>query len=103
MRNKLLTSATMQKGRYRMPKCPYCGKEIDELTNWCSEQVPYVAFLDEGVLDYRSSSLEPEPIPESDEYYACPECGETICYLPERAIAFLRGDEKWVILEEGSS
>jgi len=71
-----------------VPKCPKCGKEIDELT---------VKVIDHGSL-YLDSDGKPHLDLVSDMYglnyvetiFSCPECGEELFKAYREAVNFLQ-------------
>lgn len=79
-----------------MATCSKCGKEIENLVNWCPEWWPYRAFVgDDGTMNYETEQgLEPDPMNTEDQYYACPECGERLAETESEAIIVLKGGAK---------
>jgi len=77
-----------------MPKCPFCGKEINTVHVYREETHKYEYFLDEkNFLRYNHLKAE------RDDLHAiciCPECGEELPFPLWKVGDFLR--EKLVIL-----
>jgi predicted RNA-binding Zn-ribbon protein involved in translation (DUF1610 family) len=79
-----------------MPKCPKCGKEINELHLYGKQTQLYRVWFDKGDLHYEwadsSSDME-------SEEYLCPECGETLFTSEEEATEFLKPKAKQTTLQ----
>ena len=70
-----------------MPKCPKCGKEIDYLREFMSEE--FKLTVDEnGYVHY--DLVDASVLNRGDEY-KCPECGEVLFTDEEEAVKFLKG------------
>jgi len=72
-----------------MPKCPKCGKEIEELLYYAYE-LNHAHFNRYG--EYYNWDTLPDMKGKPD--YECPECGEVLFHSEEKALAFLRGEAK---------
>jgi uncharacterized C2H2 Zn-finger protein len=76
-----------------MPKCPKCGKEINELINWRRELSEYHIYFarkeDEHPIWERFDVIEDED-EDSNEEYECPLCRTVLFRNYKDAIAFLK-------------
>lgn len=73
-----------------MPKCPKCGKEIDNLREWDKVWRGFGFSLnDNGEVQYDPLDNYVECGNEIE--WECPECSATLFYTEERAIEFLKG------------
>jgi len=77
-----------------MPKCPFCGKEINSVHADIDEVHRYEFFLD-GKKTLRRKQLEVEQ-DELHAIYLCPECGEELPFSSWRVEDFLR--KEYVVL-----
>ncbi len=69
-----------------MPKCPFCGEEIDELLLEVREYRECCVYLD------GYGRIQNEMTYSDAEYrYKCPECNEVLCYDSVDAENFLNG------------
>ena len=76
-----------------MPKCPECGKEIDQLIYRAYELVTARALLTPAkIMDY--INWESHGITREAPEYRCPECDAVLFDNEEDAEAFLRGESK---------
>ena len=69
-----------------MPKCPYCGEEIDFLEP--IEVVPGGALFPNGTYESPGPGATGSIIG-----YACPYCGEEIASTEEEALRFLNKED----------
>lgn len=73
-----------------MPKCPKCGKEIEELICVTEGTAKYLMRLNEkGDAEYIFLYA-----PIEDEVYRCPECDAKLFDTPDEAIRFLTEEMK---------
>ena len=77
----------------RMPKCPFCGKEIEYLHSWYQEVTRYRVSLDEnGDLQWEQDFVSDSEALETD---VCPHCERHIPIYDDTE-EFLK--EKYVVL-----
>lgn len=70
-----------------MPKCPKCGKEIEELRNYSARTDSFAVTLTKsGYLDY--AHLNDSDY--DDGVFCCPECDEELFSTEKEAITFLK-------------
>ena len=73
-----------------MPKCPKCGKEIEELICVTEETAEYLMTPTEnGKADYIPLYARIK-----SEVYRCPECDAKLFDTPDEAIRFLTEEMK---------
>jgi DNA-directed RNA polymerase subunit RPC12/RpoP len=77
-----------------MPKCPRCGKEINELYLYGKQIQLFRVWFDE---DLQHEWVNASSDMESKEY-DCPECGETLFTSEEEATEFLKPKAKQTTL-----
>ena len=71
-----------------MPKCPNCGRKIDELETAVEEVRVYrVRLSEDGEVEWKSIDVEDS---EDSNVFCCPKCGEPIIFGYENAITFLK-------------
>lgn len=72
-----------------MPKCPECGKEIDELVNFDRGSMEYRCYYDTHWMnmEYDSSGFISD---EGEQSYECPECGAELFTTEDEAIEFFK-------------
>jgi predicted RNA-binding Zn-ribbon protein involved in translation (DUF1610 family) len=76
-----------------MPKCPECGREIDELINCRREVSEYRFWLEEKEDEGWGAQWERvDARDDEDEGYECPECGALLFKTYKEAVAFLKGE-----------
>ena len=69
-----------------MPKCPKCGKEVDQLKARVSEVSDWLLMLEDGDPYWE----EEDRTRTGDITFGCPECEAVLFQDEEKALAFLR-------------
>ena len=79
-----------------MPKCPECGKEINELINYQSFQHKYNVVVEERhggrYIEFYEHDSFIDDSEEAINEYVCPECEQTIFNSDSDAEYFLLGE-----------
>jgi len=67
--------------------CPKCGYKLTHLKNYCKTDQEYNVELEKGEVEYTYiDTLETYDTGE----YECPNCGTTLAYYEDEAIAILK-------------
>jgi len=77
-----------------MPNCPSCGAEINELHLIVVETTPFIAFINNGELDYKNRDVGNDERQEDDETYNCPCCNAVVANSIEEARRLLLNSKR---------